>query len=162
MGIKEFAWKTTAFIILPALLIYAKSCENEMVAHDQAACRTCLQALRNTTLTAITLIGPTKAAYPNYGIVQKRLTTPRILRRLPGVVVGLRPERVDIAEYRSAPHYSIILTRGPLTCEMRIYRASTGREILQSVFDSVYVDSAHRLYPFTDSLFQHTPAGQPL
>ena len=162
MGIKEFAWKTTLFIILPALIIYVKSCENEMIAHDQAACRTCMQTLRDTTLTAITLIGSTQAAYPNYGIVQKRLTAPRILRKLPGVVAGLHPERVDIAEYRSAPGYGIILTHGPLSCEMHLYRTPAGREILRSASDSVYIDSAHRFYTFTDSLFQHTPAGRPL
>jgi hypothetical protein len=162
MGIKEFAWKTTLFIILPALIIYGKSCEKERVAHDQAACRTCMQALRDTTLTAITLIGATQAAYPNYGIVQKRLTAPYVLRKLPGVVAGLRPERVDIAEYRSTPGYRIILTCGPLACDMSLYKARAGREVLVSASDSVYIDSTHRFYTFTDSVFQHTPAGQPL
>jgi hypothetical protein len=162
MGIKEFAWKTTAFIILPALLIYVESCENDMVAHDQAVCRTCMQALRDNTLTAITLIGATDSVYPNEHIGQKRLTTPTILRRLPSVVAALRPARVDIAAYRSSPNYKFILTHGPLSCEMYLYRTQAGQQILRSVLDSVYLDDAHRFYSFLDSLFQHTAAGQAL
>jgi hypothetical protein len=161
MGIKEFAWKTTAFIILPALLIYVKSCVNDRVARDQAVCRTCMQALRDTTLTAITLIGPTDSVYPNEHIVQKRLTTPTILQKLPSVVVALRPARVDIGTYRSSPTYRLILTQGPLSCEMRLYRTQAGQQILRSSLDSVYLDDSHRFYPFIDSLFQHTAAAQP-
>jgi len=163
MSVKEFSLKTTLFIILPALIIYIRSCEQDMDAHYQAACRDCIQALHDTTLTAITIVGSADSTDPNEHIVQKRFTDAATLRRLPSVAASLRAERVDIAEYRSpSAAYRLILTHGRRTCDINLSRASSGRDIMSSALDSEYVDKARRFYDFADSLFQHTPGGKRL
>jgi hypothetical protein len=161
MIIKELSLKTALFIILPALIIYIRSCEQDMDAHYQSSCRDCIQALHDTTLTALTVIGSTDSL--DECIVQKRFTDAATLRRLPGVAAALRAERVDIAEYRSPPAaYRIILAHGRRTCDVNLSRASSGRDIMSSALDSEYVDKARRFYDFTDSLFQHTSGGKRL
>jgi hypothetical protein len=161
MSIKEFSLKTALFIILPALIIYIRSCEQDMDAHYQASCRECIQSLHDTTLTALTIVGSTDSL--DECIVQKRFTDAATLRKLPSVVAALHAERVGIAEYRSPPAaYRLILAHGRRTCDVDLSRASSGRDIMSSALDSEYVDKARRFYDFADSLFQNTPGGKRL
>lgn len=162
MGIKEFSLKTTIFIALPALLLYTRSCIQDMTARRQAACRDCLRALHAARLASVTVIGPTDPTDPNENILQKRIADAATLRRLLGVVAALRAERVDVGEYKSSPLYKLALTHGTHTCDIYLSRGRLGRDIVSSALDSEYVDQARRFYPFIDSLFRHTPGGQPL
>jgi hypothetical protein len=163
MSIKEFSIKTALFIVLPALIIYIRSCEQDMDARYQAACQDCIQALHDTTLTAITIVGSADSVDPNEHIVQKHFTDAATLRRLSSVAAALCAERVDIVKYRSPPTaYRIILAHGRRTCDVNLSRASSGRDIMSSTLDSEYVDKARRFYDFADSLFQYTPGGKRL
>jgi hypothetical protein len=154
MSIKEFALKTSLFILLPLLLIYGCLRIDEDTAADQKARRACIKSLRSPATSAITIVKWVSDTNSSAGyFVRKRIRDTAALQRLRVLASELRPVRIVPGAYRAPRlNYELVVGSGRDTCELELYQTYPGRYLLASAGDSAY--EAPRLIPFIDSLFR--------
>ena len=130
MSIKEFSLKTTLFIILPVFMVYTCSQVQENKVITQASCRQCIELLRHSGVTKLTLEGYVDTLDSRKDRVRKSFTgsalrqSKRLLRDLHLVPVGP-------VTYRGKTRmYEVILSRGQSTCQVRFYKTQFGQQLL--------------------------------
>jgi hypothetical protein len=151
MSVKEFSLKTLVFIGLPGLAFYGvRSCQNrgnqQLVTFQR-----CVWRLQQTPPLALTIYGEHEV---------KRVTSPTALHQLPRLTAALRWVYVPISQYRASPRgYRVAVRTGTqAVTDIYLYQTSSGQEIVSWTGDSVFLDKKRLLFPFIDSLYQHTAA----
>jgi hypothetical protein len=156
MGIKEFALKTSLFILLPLLLVYGCLRENESIEADQKAHRACIKSLRSPATNAITIVDWVSDTNSSAGyFIRKQIRDTAVLQKIRVLAGELRPVRIVPGTYRAARlNYELVVGSGRDTCELELYQTYLGRYLLAGAGDSAY--EAPRLIPFIDSVFRNS------